>query len=118
MNHLNRFLLCVPLLAFGSVACGDAGDALGTGGTGNDAGSGAVTAGAASTTGGTGNTAGTGVAPIPLAGSGQALGGGDQGMLFTNDGAVPIMPPDTAGTGSGGSAPSIPGDGNGAYASR
>lgn len=112
MNHLNRFLSCVTLLAFSSVACGDAGEALGTGGTGNGAGSGAVTAGTASTTGGTGNTAGTGVVPVPLAGSGQAVGGGDQGMLFTQDGAVPIMPPDTAGTGSGGSAPSIPGDGN------
>jgi hypothetical protein len=112
MNHLNRLLLCVPLLAFSSVACGDAGDAVGTGGTGNGSGSGAVTAGAASTTGGAGNTAGTGVVAIPLAGSGQAVGGGDQGMLFSPDGSVPIMPPDTAGTGSGGGAPSIPGDGN------
>ena len=112
MNHLDRFLLWVPLLALASAACGDAGDVQGTAGSGNGAGSSAVTAGAASTTGGTGNTAGAGVTPIPLAGSGQAVGGGDQGMLFTKADAVPIMPPDAAGTGSGGSAPSIPGDGN------
>jgi Cu/Zn superoxide dismutase len=50
--------------------------------------------------------------PVPLAGSGQAIGGGDHGSLFPPDGSVPIMPPDVGGSGSGGGATTIPGDGN------
>jgi len=112
MLQLNRLLISVPLLAFYSVACGDPADAVGTGGTGTTAGAAAVTAGASSSSGGSGNGAGTASVIVTLAGSGQAIGGGDQGMLFTADGSVPIMPPEMGGTGSGGSAPSIPGDGN------
>jgi len=44
------------------------------------------------TSGGTGASTGGAIAVIPLAGSGQAVGGGDQGSLFPPDGAVPIMP--------------------------
>jgi hypothetical protein len=48
---------------------------------------------------------------VPLAGSGQAVGGGDQGMFFNPDMAVDIMPPAMAGSGGSGGA-GIPGDGN------
>ncbi len=109
--HLNRLLFSVPLLTLLGVACGDAGDATGTGGTGNGAGSGAATAGTSTTSGGTGSGGGAS-SVATLAGSGQALGGGDQGALFPPDGSVPIMPAETGGTGTGGSGPSVPGDGN------
>jgi hypothetical protein len=48
---------------------------------------------------------------VPLAGSGQAVGGGDQGMFFSPDMAVDIMPPAMGGSGGSGGA-GIPGDGN------
>jgi hypothetical protein len=109
----SRLTLTAPFVLLLAVACGDAGAAAGTGGGGQATGGGAVaTAGSATTTvGGSGNTAG-GLSVVPLAGSGQAIGGGDQGSLFPPSGSVPIMPPDTAGTGSGGGAPVIPGDGH------
>jgi hypothetical protein len=110
-----RFSLAAPLFLL-AVGCSDGG-APGTasGGTANNdtAGTAAVTAtgGTSSATGGTGTMPSGGLPPIPLAGSGQAVGGGDQGSLFPPDGAVPVMPPDMGGSSAGGSAPMIPGDG-------
>lgn len=104
-----RLSLAAPLLLLG-IGCSDAG-------TDPDAAAGTPsTAGAGSTTsaGGTGSTSSTGGNPmnVPLAGSGQALGGGDQGTFFGPDMTVEIMPPMMTGGsgGSGGSGP--PGDGN------
>jgi hypothetical protein len=99
------------LLLLFSVGCGDGGDPNGDGGGATNAGGAAATAGSTSSGGTASSTGGSGTV-VTLAGSGQALGGGDQGALFPPDGAVPIMPPDAGGTGSGGSAPVIPGDGN------
>jgi hypothetical protein len=50
------------------------------------------------------------VSMVNVSGSGQAVGGGDQGSLFGKDMTVPIMPPEMGGGGGGG--PVIPGDGN------
>jgi hypothetical protein len=99
-------LLVTPLLLLG-LACGTAGNESDAGGSGSG-----TTAGAAPTSGGTGSTTGGAPMNVPLAGSGQAIGGGDQGAFFSPDMAVGVMPPVTTGGsgGSGGSGP--PGDGN------
>jgi hypothetical protein len=105
---INRIPLATPLLLLLAVACSDgaAGDGD-TGGTGN-------TAGAGSASGGTpGVASGGNPMNVPLAGSGQAVGGGDQGTFFNPDMSVDIMPPAAAGTGSGGTGGTgILGDGN------
>lgn len=91
------------LLVSGLVGCGaeaPADDAASAGGGA------APTAGAASG----GSSTGGSVNNVPLAGSGQALGGGDQGMLFGPGGSVKLTPPEMGGGGGGG--PVIPGDGN------
>ena len=110
----SRISLLAPLFLL-AVACGgDGGAASGgasSGGASNPAAGSptTTTGGATTTTGGTGTVSSGGLAPIPLAGSGQAIGGGDQGALFPPEGSVPIMPVEMGG--SGGSAPGIPGDG-------
>lgn len=115
MNAMSRLLFAAPapFLVLFAVACGDAGEATGSGGAASTGGGAVATAGSGASVGGTGSTAaGSPPVMVTLAGSGQALGGGDQGTLFGPDGAVPIMPAETAGTGSGGgSGPVIPGDG-------
>lgn len=114
MRSMSRLALAAPLLLVFTGACGDAGGDLpaATGGAAGAMNPGPVAGGGTTTTtGGAGNTAGMTVA-VPLAGSGQAIGGGDQGSLFPSDGSVPIMPVETGGTGSGGGATTIPGDGN------
>jgi hypothetical protein len=108
MKPTPRLALCAPLLLLLNVACGAGGDDA-TGSVAGSGGDAAAAAGAASSAGGTGSGAGAS-AVVPLAGSGQALGGGDQGSLFPPDGVVPIMPVETGGT--GGAAPTIPGDGH------
>ena len=122
----SRLILAAPLLLL-AAACGDGGGAAdGTSGSAgaapatnntSGAGSNSVPSGGSSGTatgGGGTSTSSGGLAPIPLAGSGQAIGGGDQGSLFPPDGAVPIMAAPTGGSGgggAGGSASTIPGDG-------
>jgi hypothetical protein len=111
MTNSSR-LPVVALLLLGGVACGDPGDATGTGagGTAN------AMAGSASTTGGTSSvsTGGTGgtLTHVPITPSGQAVGGGDQGQLFGPDMSVPIMPVEMGGSGGSGGGKAIPGDGN------
>jgi hypothetical protein len=111
MMPMSRLALATPLLLLFSVACGDGGDPNGDAGGATNAGGAASSAGTTSS-GGTASNAGGSATVVTLAGSGQALGGGDQGALFPPDGAVPIIPVTMGGTGSGGSAPVIPGDGN------
>jgi len=113
METMSRLLFAAPapFLVLFAVACGDAGEATGSGGAASTGGSAVATAGSTSSVGGSASTAGSAPVVVTLAGSGQAIGGGDQGSLFPPDGSVPIMPPDTAGTGSGGGGPVIPGDG-------
>jgi hypothetical protein len=112
MTHL-RLALIFTLFGVGCSG-GDGGDATGGGGGGaaSTAGTTQVNPGGGSNPTTTGGSGGQYVTMVTLAGSGQAIGDGDQGMLFGPDGAVPIMPPETTG-GSGGSGGSgIPGDGN------
>jgi hypothetical protein len=112
----SRLSLAAPLFLL-AVGCGDGGgagpDATGGGAANvNTAGTTTTTTGGTSSaTGGTGTVSSGGLPPIPLAGSGQAIGGGDQGSLFPPDGSVPIMPPDTGGSSAGGTPSTIPGDG-------
>jgi hypothetical protein len=75
------------------------------------AGSGSSVAGTSSPGGGSGNAGGS-LTHVPLAGSGQAVGGGDQGQLFGPDMSVPIMPVEMGGSGGSGGGKAIPGDGN------
>jgi hypothetical protein len=103
-----RYLLSIPLLLLGLACSGGADPETAQGGSGGTG----ATAGAAPTTGGTATTSGGSPMNVPLAGSGQAIGGGDQGVFFTPDMSVEVMPPVVMGGsgGSGGSGP--PGDGN------
>jgi hypothetical protein len=112
MNNASRLPL-LAVLILGGVACSDAGDANGGAGGGSSAMAGSSSmAGTPSTpSGGSGNTGGS-LTNVPLAGSGQAVGGGDQGMLFPPDGSVPIMPVEMGGSGGSGGGKAIPGDGN------
>jgi hypothetical protein len=111
MTSLTRVPLVLALTLCGA-AC-----TTSTDGGDDDAGGSASTAGSATTpTGGTtatgmGGSGGQYVSMVTLAGSGQALGGGDQGMLFGSDGVVPIMPVEMGGMGGMGGM-GIPGDGN------
>jgi hypothetical protein len=104
-----RICLAAPILLLG-LGCSDAGveDQSQGGGGNNNAAAGT----APMTSGGTGSTTGGNPMNVPLAGSGQALGGGDQGSFFGPDMSVEVMPPVVMGGsgGSGGSGP--PGDGN------
>jgi hypothetical protein len=110
MTRISRLPSAAPLLLLFAVACSDGGVDPVPGG-----------AGSVSTTAGAGSSGGTppvssGGTPsnVPLAGSGQAVGGGDQGSFFDPDMAVHVMPPaagGSAGSGSGGSGGGIPGDG-------
>jgi hypothetical protein len=112
MKNASR-LPVLALLLLAGVACGDPADGgAGGGGTGSTmAGSGTTTAGTGTvSTGGTGS--GGSLTNITLAGSGQAVGGGDQGQLFGPDMSVPIMPPDMGGSGGSGGGKAFPGDGN------
>jgi len=110
MNLSYRLSLCASLLL--SVGCSGAG-ADGDGADDGTAGS-ATTAGTGNPgTGGTVSTTGGVPNNVPLAGSGQAIGGGDQGSFFNPDMSVQVMPPEmggSGGTGMGG-AGGIPGDG-------
>ncbi len=106
MSSMLRLFSIAPLL-FAAMACGDGGgeDPAGNAGSSNQPGP----------PGGTGGTGGTGyVTMVPLAGSGQALGGGDQGLQFGTGDVVMIMPPEMGGMPSGGSGggSGIPGDGH------
>lgn len=112
MNRTHRFSLFAPLLLVVSVGC--SGD--GAGADGPEGGSGSATTAGSSNpgTGGTVSTTGGTPSNVPLAGSGQAIGGGDQGTFFNPDMSVQVMPAagGTGGSGNGGSGGSIPGDGN------
>lgn len=107
LSTLRRASLAPLLLS--ALACGG-------GGGGGEPDEGA--AGTTSSTGGGGNptTGGGGSgSSVPLAGSGQALGGGDQGTGFGPGDVVMIQPPEMGGSsagGSGGGGPVIPGDGH------
>jgi hypothetical protein len=111
MPMMNRLSLAAPLF-FLAAACGAGGNGSnGAGGTDSAAGTATGTSGSSATSGGSSTTGGSATV-VTLAGSGQAIGGGDQGSLFPADGSVPIMPPDMGGTGGGGgTGPVIPGDG-------
>lgn len=92
-------------------ACGEPADAVGTGGAGREG----TVAGSSAVSGGSPNAGGasaSGGVPVTIAGSGQALGGGDQGSFFPQQDQVPIMPPDAVGGGGGSGGAGIPGDGN------
>jgi hypothetical protein len=91
-----------------SIACGDAGAEGGTGGNAASAGSPAA---GGSSSGLGGGASGGSASNVPLAGNGQAVGGGDQGTLFGPGMVIPLMPEETGGTGAGGGS-SIPGDGH------
>jgi len=112
MTSMSRLPFAAPFLLLFTIACSGAGDATAPGGA---SGAATSTAGSGTTSGGGG--AGNSTAGVPtvvtLAGSGQALGGGDQGGLFPPEGSVPIME-EMAGTGggAGGGATTIPGDGH------
>lgn len=112
MIHASR-LPVLALLLLSSIACSDAGDPGANGGSAgsSNAAAGTGVGGAVGTSGGSGNPSG-GLTNVPLAGSGQAVGGGDQGRLFGPDMSVPIMPPDMGGSGGSGGGKAIPGDGN------
>lgn len=113
-----KSLSTLALLLLSGIACSDVADGV-TGAAGSStmaaAGSGSSVAGlggSGSAAGGSGNSGGS-LTNVPLAGSGQAVGGGDQGGLFPPDGSVPIMPVEMGGSGgSGGGGKTIPGDGN------
>lgn len=98
------------LLCFAStlalVGCSDAG----TGTPGNNGGSPPSSGG--STSAPQGGSGGSGTS-VPLAGSGQAVGDGDQGQPFAPTDVVMIMPPEMGGMMNGGSGggSGIPGDG-------
>jgi hypothetical protein len=108
MSSTLRRIAVAPLL-LSALAC--------AGGAGTEPDEGV--AGTASSTGGaanptTGGSGGSG-SSVPLAGSGQALGGGDQGMFFGPGDVVMILPPEVGGSsagGGGGGGPVIPGDGH------
>jgi hypothetical protein len=104
-----RFTSLCPLLLL-ALACGPAEGS----GTDGGSGSGNSSAGTGNPVSGGSGTGGSG-ATVTLAGSGQALGGGDQGMAFGPNDAVQIMPPMMGGSSAGGSGGSggsgIPGDG-------
>lgn len=110
MNNASRFPFLAVLLLTTGVACGDVADANGPASGGNSSTAGSSTAGGSPTApaGGSGGS----LTNVPLAGSGQAVGGGDQGNLFPSNGVVPIMPVETGGSGGSGGAKTIPGDGN------
>jgi superoxide dismutase, Cu-Zn family len=117
MKPFGRPLFVVALSLVSGVACGDPAGADGGAGASSNAGTGPVAGSAPVATGGTsassgGTSASGGYVPVPLAGSGQAVGGGDQGTFFPTEGQVPIMPPDMPAAGSGGGGSGIPGDGN------
>jgi hypothetical protein len=106
MTRLSTFsAILVVFFAFG---CGDGG----TGAPGQAAGgTQAATGGTPAAGGAPASGAGMGgqyVSMVNVSGSGQAVGGGDQGMSLGSE-AVPVMPPDMGGSGGGG--PVIPGDG-------
>ncbi len=105
-----RRLVAVFALLLG-VACGDPAEdaSLGDGASGSAASSGSAGVGGGAVS--AGGTSSVGGVPVTLAGSGQALGGGDQGSSFSEPQWVPITPPEMVG-GSGGSGGGIPGDGN------
>jgi hypothetical protein len=111
MTSMNRLPYALLLTLFG-VGCsgGDGGGDAAGGTTSSTAGSTTTTTGGTPTTG-TGGNAGQYMTMVTLAGSGQAVGGGDQGMLFGPDGVVPIMPVEMGGSGGSGGM-GIPGDGN------
>jgi hypothetical protein len=110
----HRLSLAMPLFL---LAVGCSGAAAGP--DNNDSGGGAGPSAGTTSTGTSGTTtsmpsggtssAGGAAVVVTLAGSGQAVGGGDQGSLFPPDGSVPIMPVETGGSGGSGSV--IPGDG-------
>lgn len=112
MNHATR-LPVLALLLLGGVACSDVADnpAGSAGSSSATAGSGTGMAGSGTAAGGSGNSAGS-LTNVPLAGSGQAVGGGDQGGIFPPDQSVPIMPVEMGGSGGSGGGKAIPGDGN------
>jgi hypothetical protein len=112
MNCTPRLSLFAPLLLIVSAGCSGAGTDAGDGGS---SGSATATAGTGNPAGGTTSTTGGVPNNVPLAGSGQALGGGDQGTFFNADMSVQVMPQagGSGGSGSGGSGGAgIPGDGN------
>ena len=109
MKSISLFSLFGPCLVLAAIGCGSPGADDGGAGASSTAGTAAINNGGASSTGGSPYVSGAATV-VTLAGSGQAIGGGDQGSLFPPDGSVPIMPPDPTG-GSGGGAPVIPGDG-------
>ncbi len=116
MTTTSRFPFSAPFLLLFAIACSDAGgEASDTGGTASGGGS-ASTAGSSSMNSGAGNNTAGVPTVVHLGGSGQALGGGDQGSLFPPDSSVPIMKVVMGGTGGGGAgAPNtIPGDGHSA----
>lgn len=99
--------LVVVAAAVLGVACGAPTEEAGLGSGGS------ASAAAGASTSGTGGGSSAAGAPVALAGSGQALGGGDQGASFGAGEQVPIMPPDpVGGSGGGGGGGGIPGDGN------
>jgi hypothetical protein len=112
MSSTLRRIAVAPLLLSALACAGGAGTEPDEG----VAGTASSTGGAANpTTGGSGGSGGSG-SSVPLAGSGQALGGGDQGMFFGPGDVVMILPPEvggsSAGGGGGGGGPVIPGDGH------
>ncbi len=109
MNFTHCFSLFAPLLLVVGVGCSGASSQDDTGG-----GSGSATTAGSGNPGTGGASSSTGGVPmnVPLAGSGQAIGGGDQGTFFNADMSVQVMPPEMGGSSSGGTSGSIPGDGN------
>jgi hypothetical protein len=124
MQRSTSLALGIPLLWL-ALGCSDAGGQVpatggapaGTGGSAAPGTGGSVAppvGGGGTSSSSSSGTGGTGSPTVILAGSGQALGGGDQGALFEM--GVEVMPPEMGGAATGGSGggSGIPGDGKSA----